>query len=115
MESIRTPEIVKQGVLGKLGGGAGGHKNWKDRYFVLSDHLYYFASKEAYSKEPKAPLGRIVLNSYFCAKTEDSSNYEFTVNAYPKSLNLRAHSSSEMEEWIQAMMSPLQDLAKVPM
>ena len=35
-------------------------------------------------KEPKVPLGRIVLNSYFCAKTEDSSNYEFTVNAYPK-------------------------------
>jgi hypothetical protein len=46
MESIVQPEILKQGVLGKLGGGAGGHKNWKDRYFVLSDHLYYFASKE---------------------------------------------------------------------
>ena len=46
MESIRPAEILKQGVLGKLGGGAGGHKNWKDRYFVLSDHLYYYASKE---------------------------------------------------------------------
>lgn len=46
MESIVQPEILKQGTLGKLGGGAGGHKNWKDRYFVLSDHLYYYASKE---------------------------------------------------------------------
>jgi hypothetical protein len=42
MESIKQPDILKQGVLGKLGGGAGGHKNWKDRYFVLSDHLYYY-------------------------------------------------------------------------
>ena len=29
----------------KLGGGAGGHANWKDRYCVLSDHLYYYESK----------------------------------------------------------------------
>ncbi len=41
------PEIIKQGFLGKLGGGAGGHKNWKDRYFVLSDHLYYYTDREA--------------------------------------------------------------------
>lgn len=65
-------------------------------------------SVQAYMKDPKTPLGRIVLNSYFCAKTEDSSNYEFTVNAYPKSLVLRAHSKADMEEWIGAMMSPLQ-------
>jgi hypothetical protein len=42
MESIKPAEILKQGVLDKLGGGAGGHKNWKARYFVLSDHLYYY-------------------------------------------------------------------------
>ncbi len=42
MEAIRAPEIIKQSVLDKLGGGAGGHKNWKARYFVLSDHLYYY-------------------------------------------------------------------------
>jgi len=46
METITQPDILKQGILGKLGGGAGGHKNWKDRYFVLSDHLYYYQSKE---------------------------------------------------------------------
>ena len=46
MESIIQPEIIKQGFLGKLGGGAGGHKNWKDRYFVLSDHLYYYTDRE---------------------------------------------------------------------
>lgn len=29
-----------------------------------------------------------------------------------QSLNLRAHSNSEMEEWISAIMSPLAELAK---
>ncbi|RYG55346.1 hypothetical protein EON66_05520, partial [archaeon] len=66
------------------GGGAGGHKNWKDRYFVLSDHLYYYTNQAAYQKEPKAPLGRVVLNAYFCSKVDDSTNYEFVINAYPK-------------------------------
>ena len=46
MESIVAPVVLKEGSLGKMGGGAGGHKNWKDRYFVLSDHLYYFESKQ---------------------------------------------------------------------
>lgn len=54
MESIKQPEIMKQGVLGKLGGGAGGHKNWKDRYFVLSDHLYYY-NDQAVSASCRVP------------------------------------------------------------
>ena len=59
---------------------------------MLSDHLYYFKSKEDYSRSPKEPLGRIALNSFFCAKAEDTSNYEFTVNAYPKvRIEGRAH------------------------
>ncbi len=60
MEPITTPEILKQGVLGKLGGGAGGHKNWKERYFVFSDHLYYYESL-AVSRE--APAGRRLRQS----------------------------------------------------
>lgn len=57
MESIVTPEIIKQGTLEKLGGGAGGHKNWKDRYFVLSDHLYYYTSREASGREGRGAGG----------------------------------------------------------
>jgi hypothetical protein len=39
---------------------------------------------QAFSREPKNPLGRVVLNAYFCSKSEDSANFEFTINAYPK-------------------------------
>lgn len=47
------------------------------RYF-LRRRLQHFA------KEPKNPLGRIVLNSYFVSKMDDSASFEFCVNAYPK-------------------------------
>jgi len=77
------PDIIKEGTLAKLGGGAGGHKNWKDRYFVLTDHLYYYGSKADYTKDPKSPLGRINLLSYFVARSEPGS-LEFYVHAYPK-------------------------------
>ena len=39
---------------------------------------------QAYNREPKAPLGRVILTSYFCSKSEDQANFEFNLNAYPK-------------------------------
>jgi hypothetical protein len=42
------------------------------------------SSLQHFAKEPKNPLGRIVLNSYFVSKMDDSSSFEFCVNAYPK-------------------------------
>ena len=77
------PEVQKEGTLQKLGGGAGGHKNWKDRYLVLTDHLYYYGSKAEYTKDPKAPLGRINLLSYYVAPS-DPDTHEFCVHSYPK-------------------------------
>ena len=32
---------------------AGGHRNWKDRYFVFTDHLYYYPTQQV-----SAALGR---------------------------------------------------------
>jgi hypothetical protein len=77
------PEVEKEGILSKLGGGAGGSKNWRDRYFVLTDHLYYYDSKQEYSQNPQNPLGRVNLLSYYVAKSDDAS-FEFCVHAYPK-------------------------------
>jgi hypothetical protein len=77
------PVVEKEGVLSKLGGGAGGHKNWKDRYFVLSDHLYYYGSKAEYTADPKNPLGRVNLLSYYVSRS-DPDTHEFCVHAYPQ-------------------------------
>lgn len=47
MKVIDAPsEPVKTGVLYKQGGTDGGHKNWKQRFFVLTDHLAYYPSGE---------------------------------------------------------------------
>ena len=92
--------MLKSGVLKKLGGGDGGHKNWKDRYFVLTDHLAYYKDWEAFQRKGE-PLGTVTLNSYFAAPVEGSTNFEFAVHAYPKSLVCRALSVSDMEEWIE--------------
>ena len=111
--TIFDPEVEFEGSLSKLGGGGGGHKcvvsrrgllalrcapsplsplpsppptsrrNWKDRYFVLSDHLYYSDSKTAYDQDPNDALGRINLVAYNVSRTDPDTN-EFCVHAYPK-------------------------------
>lgn len=55
-EVIKPPPILKTGLLKKLGGASGGHKNWKDRFFVLSNHLAYYPSEKEYETEPTKPL-----------------------------------------------------------
>lgn len=48
MEPLHPSEPRKKGMLKKLGGAGGGHKNWKDRYFVLDDHLSYYDKQASY-------------------------------------------------------------------
>jgi len=79
LEPIQKPTVIKKGVLKKLGGGGGGHKNWKDRYFVLSDHLYYYSDESAYTKG-KEPTGVVALNCYFCGvDTNNDTKHGFQV------------------------------------
>lgn len=102
---------LKAGVLSKLGGGGGGRKNWKKRYFVLTDHLAYYESEAAYKKN-KEPKGVITLNAYYCSKTDNEAEHEFTVHAYPKPLTCRAPSAEELEDWISVLLEPLREFAE---
>ena len=103
-----------QGILGKLGGGAGGHKNWKNRYFVLTDHLAYYTDQATFAKDPTKTLGVISLNCFFCSKMDGAESNDFQVNAYPKSLVLRAANADERQAWIDCIMQPLADMMKPP-
>jgi hypothetical protein len=115
--------------------------NWGAQPSSLS--LSFPLPVQSFAKEPKNPLGRISLDAYFVNQLEGTSTFEFSVNAYPKvrfslrfpaedppadppadppppslfplqSLVCRAHSASEMEEWMSTLMQPLQELSKVP-
>ena len=82
---------------------------------MLSDHLYYYEDKAAYDSK-QDPLGRVVLNAFFCSKSEtDASEFEFVVHAYPKSLALRATSAADLDDWVNTIMMPLQELAREPL
>ena len=90
---------TKEGYLNKQGGGEGGHKNWKKRYFVLdtpNGKLDYFSSSSDYEKG-KPPLGTLKLDIYK-AKAEfveegKKPSFEFAILAYPKSMTVRASPS----------------------
>lgn len=110
MQSLEPAPIRKQGLLNKQGGTDGGTKNWKWRYFVLSDHLAYYPNQAAFSSGAKPNLIR--LNAYFVSVLDATKNYEFMVHAYPKSLLCRARTPEEMESWVRALMEPLEQLRR---
>mmetsp|Transcript_165843 Transcript_165843/g.403024 ORF Transcript_165843/g.403024 Transcript_165843/m.403024 type:complete len:135 (+) Transcript_165843:104-508(+) len=111
MEPLNPSEPRKKGNLKKLGGAGGGHKNWKDRYFVLDDHLSYYDKQASYEAKKK-PLGIIALGAYYAGQQGEAGKFEFAVNAYPKTLVCRAAGETEMKEWIAAINQPMTDVDK---
>lgn len=146
MEPLEPAPVRKQGNVEKLGGQQGGHKTWKVRYFVLSDHLAYYNKQSDYASGATPNLIR--LNAFFVSAVETfrkkgeakpkSGYFEFVVHAYPKSMTCRTkeevrwsrqlgsgtlavsslltwecRGQSVMEEWIRAMMEPLEQM-RVP-
>jgi len=81
---------------------------------VLTDHLAYYTDQATFAKDPTKTLGVISLNCYFCSKVEGADSNDFQVNAYPKSLVLRAANDEERDAWIEAIMQPLEDMLKPP-
>ena len=45
-DNVTSGEGRKQGYLMKQGGGEGGTKNWKRRFFVLTDDLAYYENEQ---------------------------------------------------------------------
>ena len=111
--AMTTCAAILQGMLGKQGGGSGGHKNWKNRYFVLTEHLAYYTDQAAFAKDPKKPLGIVSLNCFYCSAAPGDT-FDLILNAYPKSLVLRAASKEERDDWMAAIMAPLEDLKRPP-
>ncbi|EFA81765.1 hypothetical protein PPL_05760 [Heterostelium album PN500] len=95
----------RNGYLKKLG-GKGISKNWRRRFFVLTNTgiLYYF--KQRTSTEA---VGAVDLSQYTkCYKDKTKKNYFFITNENDPSqrvFHLIADSAQEMEEWITEITS----------
>lgn len=54
--------------------------------------------------DPSDWKGKLKLNCHFVTITEgDNKDFEFTINALPKSLTIRADNHQEMEQWVQKL------------
>lgn len=104
----RTPgTIIKMGTLSKLGGNKlGGGGNWRPRFFVLSDDLWYYADEAAYQNSG-VPKGKVRLGTMFVPTPAESPKFEFTIFALPFEITLRAPDKETLEDWVAA----LQDMA----
>ena len=76
--------------------------------------MAYYTDQATFAKDPTKTLGVISLNCYFCSKVDGADSNDFQVNAYPKSLILRAANKDERQAWIDAIMLPLADMMKPP-
>ena len=53
---------------------------------------------------PDAFKGKLKLNCHFVSTPEgENPDFEFTINALPKSLTIRAESQTEMDMWIDKL------------
>lgn len=68
--------------------------------YDMKDNLALLCGLQ-FASQPNKPLGVISLNNFFCAIVEGSNDHEFTIQAYPKNLNLRAASDDERDEWVK--------------
>ena len=87
--------ILKSGWLSKKGHS---RRNWKKRYFVLTEHrLYYYESEKSVGK--RAPLGVIPLFEKFLVGSIKHA-YGLAIPDFRKRVwELRAYSQNEIEEW----------------
>jgi len=81
----------------------GKHGNWKKRFMVLKDDLFYYEDEENYERSKEAK-GVIRLDSYFCVKKDgDNPEHEFTIFAVPKPLVCHAENKAELDEWFRLL------------
>lgn len=92
----------KSGYLTKQGGGEGGRKNWKKRWFVLSeDRLEYFKSES----ELDRPLGVIMLSDYIALHDDEESKkpYCFLLETIPRIYRISANTKKDMDAWMNSL------------
>jgi len=98
--------LVRSGWLKKQGGGSGGTKNWKERWFVLdAEKVSYYET----DKKLKKPLGIIFLDLILECKVEKSltdeekGKYGFYIEVPGRKLLLTTKDEESFKGWLQSL------------
>ena len=90
--------MLKQGWLRKLGGV---RKNWKRRFFFLSEsHLYYYENDKIAGKKP---LGVLALSDVYTVERSKKFDDGFNVPSPDRMWEFRGESPEEANDWIVAL------------
>lgn len=90
--------ILKQGWLRKIGGA---RKNWKRRFFFLSESLlYYYETDKIVGKKP---LGIVPLKEALAVERSKRYDDGFQIPLADRMWEFRADSVEESHEWFQAL------------
>jgi hypothetical protein len=91
----------KSGYLTKQGGGKGGRKNWKKRWFLLRKDCLEYHDKQ----QSNEPLGTISLNDFEelepNADKESQKPHSFALKTSARTYLLVADTAQEKEEWLE--------------
>mmetsp|Transcript_25294 Transcript_25294/g.66145 ORF Transcript_25294/g.66145 Transcript_25294/m.66145 type:complete len:757 (+) Transcript_25294:91-2361(+) len=96
--------VIKAGHLTKLGGT---RKNWKKRWFVLTEGLVAYYSKPNGALKGTIPVGLIAGVRRARTQAECSRKYALLVQTVDRKYQFQANNSGERDEWIEAISSVL--------
>jgi len=104
--SLSSNEVVLEGWLTKQGGSRGGRRNWKIRFFQLSNkHLLYFKN----NKSLGSPLGEFVcddLTAVAVSNTAMKDAFLFDLIYPTRTVRVYAASEEDRKNWIDGINQP---------
>ncbi|XP_028409734.1 pleckstrin homology domain-containing family H member 2-like [Dendronephthya gigantea] len=104
-QNLKSESLQKTGYLSKLGGRI---KNWKRRWFVLSENkLSYYKTENDVNKKA---LGQIPLEG-FCGITRIEGSLSFQIDTPKRKYYLTGESIDDIDDWLKVLQN---DLRKFP-
>ena len=116
--AINLDELpISEGLLHKKGGGFGGRRSWRERYFVLDQQeLFYFNSLKS-AADPKAkPKGKITIDHNTTVKQGEPDKkhknkhvkFDFIITnsppyETPREVELYAETMDEAQRWMRTV------------
>ena len=107
--NVNPEDVLMQGYVLATGENIGYRMGYKRFYFVLTDCLYYYETKESFESRSK-PVGKLPLEAFSIAKNETRGRFQLAILAfdlcgrftyrYPYSVEFNLDSAESMKAWL---------------